>query len=142
MSPTDSAFTDTLISRTVRERIVLVGVTFPHATLAATEAGLDELALLVGTAGADTSRATRSAGAMAGRLQSSAVAARSTLPRDSSGRSAFARDGGALIAAMEKGNFADFSSPAAKGKSVTDRFSLKGFGAAMKAVLTLCPDGG
>ena len=60
----------------------------------------------------------------------------------SSGRSAFARDGGALIAAMEKGNFADFSSPAAKGKSVTDRFSLKGFGAAMKAVLTLCPDGG
>ncbi len=53
MTPDDSAFTDTLISRTVRERIVLVGVTFPHATLAATEAGLDELALLVGTAGAD-----------------------------------------------------------------------------------------
>jgi GTP-binding protein HflX len=53
MSPTDSAFTDTLISRTFRERIVLVGVTFPHATSAATEAGLDELALLVDTAGAD-----------------------------------------------------------------------------------------
>ncbi len=53
MSPSDSAFTDTLISRTVRERIVLVGVTFPHATLADTEAGLDELALLVDTAGAD-----------------------------------------------------------------------------------------
>jgi GTP-binding protein HflX len=53
VSPTDSAFTDTLISRTVRERIVLVGVTFPHSTLAATEAGLDELALLVGAAGAD-----------------------------------------------------------------------------------------
>ena len=31
VSPTDSAFTDTLISRTVRERIVLVGVTFPHS---------------------------------------------------------------------------------------------------------------
>jgi GTPase len=53
VTPNDSAFTDTLISRTVRERIVLVGVTFPHSTLAATEAGLDELELLVDTAGAD-----------------------------------------------------------------------------------------
>jgi GTP-binding protein HflX len=53
MSPTDSAFTDTLISRTFRERIVLVGVTFPPSTPEATEAGLDELALLVDTAGAD-----------------------------------------------------------------------------------------
>ena len=53
MTPSDSAFTDTLISRTVRERIVLVGVTLPHASLADTEAGLDELALLVDTAGAD-----------------------------------------------------------------------------------------
>lgn len=53
MSPNDSAFTDTLISRTIRERIVLVGVTFPGETSADTEAGLDELALLVDTAGAD-----------------------------------------------------------------------------------------
>jgi GTPase len=53
VTPNDSAFTDTLISRTVRERIVLVGVTFPQATLATTEAGLDELELLVNTAGAD-----------------------------------------------------------------------------------------
>ena len=53
MTPTDSAFTDTLISRTVRERIVLVGVTLAHETVADTEAGLDELALLVSTAGAD-----------------------------------------------------------------------------------------
>ena len=53
MTPGESAFTDTLISRSVRERIVLVGVTFPHATVADTEAGLDELALLVDTAGAD-----------------------------------------------------------------------------------------
>ncbi len=53
MSPTESAFTDTLISREFRERIVLVGVTFPHSTPAATDAGLDELALLVDTAGAD-----------------------------------------------------------------------------------------
>ena len=49
----ESAFTDTLISREFRERIVLVGVTFPHTTPAATQAGLDELALLVDTAGAD-----------------------------------------------------------------------------------------
>ena len=53
MTPNESAFTDTLISRTVRERIVLVGVTLAHETLADTEAGLDELALLVDTAGAD-----------------------------------------------------------------------------------------
>jgi len=53
MTPPESAFTDTLISRTVRERIVAVGVTFPGGTAAATEAGLDELALLVDTAGAD-----------------------------------------------------------------------------------------
>ena len=44
MTPSDSAFTDTLISRTVRERIVLVGVTLAHGHLADTEAGLDELA--------------------------------------------------------------------------------------------------
>jgi GTPase len=53
MSPAESAFTDTLISREFRERIVLVGVTFPGGSQAATEAGLDELALLVDTAGAD-----------------------------------------------------------------------------------------
>ena len=53
MTPDESAFTDNLISRSIRERIVLVGVTFPHATVADTEAGLDELALLVDTAGAD-----------------------------------------------------------------------------------------
>ena len=53
VSPTASAFTDTLISREVRERIILVGVTFPGGTQAVTEAGLDELARLVDTAGAD-----------------------------------------------------------------------------------------
>ncbi len=53
MSPNDSAFTDTLISRKFRERIVLVGVVFPHTTMASVEAGLDELARLVDTAGAD-----------------------------------------------------------------------------------------
>ena len=42
-----------LIERTFRERIILVGVARPGTTSAATEASLDELALLVDTAGAD-----------------------------------------------------------------------------------------
>jgi GTP-binding protein HflX len=42
-----------LIERTFRERIVLVGVTLPGETDEDTEAALDELALLVDTAGAD-----------------------------------------------------------------------------------------
>ncbi len=42
-----------LIDRTFRERIVLVGVAIPPATLDDVEANLDELALLVDTAGAD-----------------------------------------------------------------------------------------
>lgn len=43
----------TLIERTKRERIVLVGVTLPGHTDEDTEAGLAELALLIDTAGAD-----------------------------------------------------------------------------------------
>ncbi len=42
-----------LIERTFREKIVLVGVTLPPATAEDTEAGLDELSELVDTAGAD-----------------------------------------------------------------------------------------
>ncbi|MGH9183847.1 MAG: GTPase HflX [Acidimicrobiales bacterium] len=42
-----------LIQRSFRERIVAVGVTLPPATPEETEAHLDELALLVDTAGAD-----------------------------------------------------------------------------------------
>ena len=53
MSPDHTAFTDTLISRAVREQIVLVGVTCSGGTEERTEAGLDELARLVATAGAD-----------------------------------------------------------------------------------------
>jgi GTP-binding protein HflX len=53
VTPPESAFTDTLISRTVRERIVLVGVARPPATLAEAEASLDELERLVETAGAE-----------------------------------------------------------------------------------------
>jgi GTPase len=43
----------TLIDRRFRERIVLVGVVMPVSGLDEVEAGLDELALLVDTAGAD-----------------------------------------------------------------------------------------
>src|SRR5207248_8410177 len=42
-----------LIERAFRERIVLVGVTIPPTTMDETDAHLDELALLVDTAGAD-----------------------------------------------------------------------------------------
>jgi GTPase len=42
-----------LIERTFREKIILVGVAIPPATIEETEAHLDELALLVDTAGAD-----------------------------------------------------------------------------------------
>ena len=42
-----------LIERAVRERIVLVGVTLPPARLDDTESSLDELSLLVDTAGAE-----------------------------------------------------------------------------------------
>jgi GTP-binding protein HflX len=42
-----------LIERSFRERIVLVGVTMPPSTIDETEEHLDELALLVDTAGAD-----------------------------------------------------------------------------------------
>ena len=42
-----------LIERAFREKIVLVGVTIPPASVQETEHHLDELALLVDTAGAD-----------------------------------------------------------------------------------------
>ncbi|MEK7425410.1 MAG: GTPase HflX [Actinomycetota bacterium] len=52
-NPYNQALGATLIERSKRERIVLVGVTLPGHTDADTEAGLDELALLIDTAGAD-----------------------------------------------------------------------------------------
>ena len=42
-----------LIERSIREKIVLVGVAIPPTTVDEAEAHLDELALLVDTAGAD-----------------------------------------------------------------------------------------
>ncbi len=52
-NPYQEALGATLIERTKRERIILVGVTLPGHTDDDTEAGLDELALLIDTAGAD-----------------------------------------------------------------------------------------
>ena len=52
-NPYNEALGATLIERSFRERIVLVGVTFPGSTEADTEASLDELAALIDTAGAD-----------------------------------------------------------------------------------------
>ena len=52
-SPYNEALGATLIERTKRDRIVLVGVTLPGRRDDDTEAGLDELALLIDTAGAD-----------------------------------------------------------------------------------------
>jgi GTP-binding protein HflX len=52
-NPYQEALGQTLIERTFRERIVLVGVTLPPHTDEETDASLDELALLVDTAGAD-----------------------------------------------------------------------------------------
>ena len=61
-------------------------------------------------------------------------------PFYTSGRSAFARDGGAVIAAFDRGDSAAVVSPGPKGKDVTDHFRLTGFSAAFKAVLAACPD--
>lgn len=52
-NPYQEALGETLIERTRRERIVLVGVTLQGHTDDETEQSLDELALLVDTAGAD-----------------------------------------------------------------------------------------
>ena len=52
-TPYDEALAGTLIDRTIRERIVLVGVALHGDDEDAVEASLDELALLVDTAGAE-----------------------------------------------------------------------------------------
>ncbi|MET0324495.1 MAG: GTPase HflX [Ilumatobacteraceae bacterium] len=52
-NPYQEALGATLIERSVRERIVLVGVTFPGSDDETTAASLDELSALIDTAGAD-----------------------------------------------------------------------------------------
>jgi GTP-binding protein HflX len=53
MGTLTDALTDTLIERSFREKIVLVGVTLPPDDPEETERGLDELSALIDTAGAD-----------------------------------------------------------------------------------------
>jgi invasion protein IalB len=55
------------------------------------------------------------------------------------GRSAFARRGAEAIAAFLKGETARASLAAPRNVSVTDEFSLNGFGAALDAVRHTCP---
>ena len=52
-APYNEALAGTLIDRTIREKIVLVGVGLQGDDEESVEAGLDELELLVDTAGAD-----------------------------------------------------------------------------------------
>jgi invasion protein IalB len=54
-------------------------------------------------------------------------------------RNAFARDGKAAVAAFDRGARAIARSPGPKEVSVTDTFSLKGFGDAYKAIVKACP---
>jgi hypothetical protein len=55
------------------------------------------------------------------------------------GNSAFARDGAAMAAAMEKGEELVAISPGPGKETSTDRFSLKGFSAAHAAIVRACP---
>jgi len=54
-------------------------------------------------------------------------------------RAAFARDGKAAVSALHKGSRAIARSPGPKDTSVTDTFSLKGFGPAYAAIVKACP---
>jgi hypothetical protein len=56
-------------------------------------------------------------------------------------RNAFARDGGAVVAAMMKGRQAIARSPGPHGAQVTDTFSLRGFTQAYDAIVKACPAG-
>jgi hypothetical protein len=60
------------------------------------------------------------------------------LPFYTAGRSAFARDGKAVVAAFQKGREVVARAPAPKGQ-VTDDFSLHGFSAAYAAIVKECP---
>ncbi|MFL5257852.1 MAG: invasion associated locus B family protein [Rhodopila sp.] len=54
-------------------------------------------------------------------------------------RNAFARDGKAAVTAFGKGSRAIARSPGPKEATVTDTFSLKGFGPSYAAILKACP---
>ena len=54
-------------------------------------------------------------------------------------RNAFARDGAAVVQAFKKASQVAIVSPGPKKESVTDTFSLKGFGSAYDAIVKACP---
>jgi invasion protein IalB len=54
-------------------------------------------------------------------------------------RNAFARDGKAVIVALQKGSSAQARSPAPRDARVVDTFSLRGFSAAYAAINKACP---
>jgi len=61
------------------------------------------------------------------------------LPFYTANRSAFARDGRAVVAAFERGRQAVAHSPAPRVPSVSDTFSLRGFTPAYAAINKACP---
>lgn len=65
----------------------------------------------------------------------------STFDFYTAGRSAFARDGHAVALAFQRARQVQARSPAPKGKTVTDSFSLRGFSAAYAAIQKACPPG-
>jgi hypothetical protein len=54
-------------------------------------------------------------------------------------RNAFAREGAAVVAAMQKSRQAQARSPGPRGKEITDTFSLRGFAQAYAAIAKACP---
>jgi hypothetical protein len=54
-------------------------------------------------------------------------------------RNAFARDGAAVVAAMQKGRQAIARSPGPHGKEIVDTFGLRGFADAYAAIVKRCP---
>lgn len=64
---------------------------------------------------------------------------RQELPFYTSARSAFAKDGHAVMAAFGSARTAAMKSPGPKGGTVTDTFSLRGFPAAYAAINKACP---
>lgn len=61
------------------------------------------------------------------------------LPFYTANRSAFARDGRAVVAAFEKARQAVARSPGPRNAQVSDTFSLRGFGPAYAAINRACP---
>lgn len=55
------------------------------------------------------------------------------------GRSAFARNGAAVVADLRNGRQATMRSPGPRGAQVTDTFSLRGFAQAYDVIVKACP---